>query len=52
MLRLFFIYFLCRTQVIYIKGVVVGGIGVGGAHGSEDVRIAKAGLKILEKIKL
>ena len=37
---------------IYMKGVVVGGIGVGGAHGSEDVRIAKAGLKILEKIKL
>ena len=29
---------------IYIDGVVVGGIGVGGAHGSEDVRIAKAGL--------
>ena len=29
---------------IYINGVVVGGIGVGGAHGSEDVRIAKAGL--------
>ena len=29
---------------IYINGKVVGGIGVGGAHGSEDVRIAKAGL--------
>ena len=39
---------LCSEQ----KGIVVGGIGVGGAHGSEDVRIAKAGLKILEKIKL
>ena len=37
---------------IYMKGIVVGGIGVGGAHGSEDVRIAKAGLKILENIKL
>lgn len=33
---------------IFIDGKVVGGIGVGGAHGSEDVRIAKAGLKILE----
>ena len=33
---------------VYIEGVVVGGIGVGGAHGSEDVRIAKAGLKALE----
>lgn len=30
---------------IYSEGVVIGGIGVGGAHGSEDVRIAKAGLK-------
>lgn len=29
------------------NGKVVGGIGVGGAHGSEDVRIAKAGLSIL-----
>ena len=33
---------------IYINGIVVGGIGVGGAHGSEDVHIAKAGLKALE----
>jgi glc operon protein GlcG len=33
---------------IYINGKVVGGIGVGGAHGSEDVRIARAGLKVLE----
>ncbi|WP_201538806.1 GlcG/HbpS family heme-binding protein [Psychrobacter frigidicola] len=33
---------------IYIDGIVVGGIGVGGAHGSEDVRIAKAGLKALD----
>lgn len=29
---------------IFIDGKIVGGIGVGGAHGSEDVRIAKAGL--------
>lgn len=29
---------------IFIDGIVVGGIGVGGAHGSEDVQIAKAGL--------
>ena len=35
---------------ILIDNVVVGGIGVGGAHGSEDVRIAKAGLKVLEKL--
>ena len=34
---------------IYIDGLVVGGIGVGGAHGSEDVHIAKAGLKALEQ---
>ena len=32
---------------IYMNGIVVGGIGVGGAHGSEDVRIAKAGLKAI-----
>ena len=32
---------------IYIDNLVVGGIGVGGAHGDEDVRIAKAGLKAL-----
>lgn len=32
---------------IFINGKVIGGIGVGGAHGSEDVRIAKAGLKAL-----
>lgn len=37
---------------IYLDGVVVGGIGVGGAHGSEDVRIAKAGLKSLGLHKL
>ncbi|WP_260390429.1 heme-binding protein [Riemerella anatipestifer] len=30
-----------RRSAIYIDGKVVGGIGVGGAHGSEDVRIAK-----------
>ena len=34
---------------IYNDGIVVGGIGVGGAHGSEDVHIAKAGLKALEQ---
>lgn len=34
---------------IVIDNVVVGGIGVGGAHGSQDVHIAKAGLKVLEK---
>lgn len=33
---------------IYIDDVVVGGIGVGGAHGSQDVQVAKAGLKVLE----
>lgn len=33
---------------IYINGIVVGGIGVGGAHGNEDVRIAKIGLNALE----
>ena len=35
---------------IVINNVVVGGIGVGGAHGSQDVQIAKAGLKVLEKL--
>ena len=34
---------------IFIDGTVVGGIGVGGAHGDEDVRIAKAGLNFLSK---
>lgn len=33
---------------IVINGKVVGGIGVGGAHDSEDVRIAKAGLEVLK----
>ena len=32
---------------IFIDGKIVGGIGVGGAHGNEDVRIAKAGLSVL-----
>ena len=32
---------------IVIDAEVVGGIGVGGAHGSEDVRIAMAGLQVL-----
>lgn len=36
---------------IVVKGIVVGGIGVGGAHGSEDVRIAKAGLAALDALK-
>lgn len=34
---------------IFINDKIVGGIGVGGAHGSEDVRIAKAGLKALNE---
>ena len=34
---------------IFMEGKVVGGMGVGGAHGSEDSRIAKAGLKVLSK---
>lgn len=34
---------------IVINGIVAGGIGVGGAHGNEDVKIAKAGLKALDK---
>lgn len=34
---------------IYIRDIVVGGIGVGGAHGSEDVKIAKAGLTALSE---
>lgn len=34
---------------IFIDGKVVGGIGVGGAHGNFDVQIAKAGLKALEE---
>ncbi len=35
---------------IKIGQVVVGAIGVGGAHGNEDVQIAKAGLKVLERL--
>ena len=34
---------------IFINEKVVGGIGVGGAHGSEDVRIAQAGIKALKE---
>ena len=34
---------------IIVNGKVVGGIGVGGAHGSEDVRLAKLGLETLKK---
>ncbi len=33
---------------IVIDGKVVGGIGVGGAHGNADTSIAKAGLNILK----
>lgn len=33
---------------IIIDNIVVGGIGVGGAHGNEDVEIAEAGLKVLK----
>lgn len=35
---------------IFIDNIVVGGIGVGGAHGSEDVRIAKAGINALNNL--
>lgn len=35
---------------IKIGAVVVGAIGVGGAHGNEDVQIAKAGLKVLDSL--
>ena len=34
---------------ICINGNFVVEIGVGGAHGSEDVRVAKAGLEIIEQ---
>lgn len=33
----------------WIKGQVVGGIGLGGAHGNKDIQIAKAGLMILNE---
>lgn len=36
---------------ILINGKVVGGIGVGGAHGSEDIQIAKAGLMVLNELQ-
>lgn len=36
---------------IVVKGVVVGGIGVGGAHGSQDIQVAEAGLKAIEGLK-
>lgn len=32
-----------------IDGFVVGGIGVGGAHGSEDVRLARLGAELLNQ---
>ncbi len=34
---------------IFINDKIVGGIGVGGAHNSEDSRIAKAGLDALKE---
>lgn len=34
---------------IFSNGMIIGGIGVGGAHGNEDVRIAKAGLMALNE---
>ena len=37
---------------IRIGSIVVGGIGVGGAHGHEDVKIAKAGLKALDSLNI
>ncbi|MBO4233093.1 GlcG/HbpS family heme-binding protein [Riemerella anatipestifer] len=33
---------------IWLDGEVVGGIGVGGAHGIEDVRLAKVGILAIE----
>lgn len=33
---------------IVIDGKVVGGIGVGGAHGNEDSRLAKVGMSVLK----
>ncbi|MBF7042303.1 heme-binding protein [Campylobacter volucris] len=33
---------------IEVDGIVIGGIGVGGAHLEEDVKIAKAGLSFLK----
>ena len=35
---------------IRIGSIVVGGIGVGGAHGNEDVKIARAGLQAMESV--
>jgi len=37
------------ARTIVINGTVAGGIGVGGADGDEDVRIARARLKALEE---
>jgi uncharacterized protein GlcG (DUF336 family) len=34
---------------IVLGNTVVGGIGVGGAHGSEDLRIAKMGLEVIKQ---
>lgn len=34
---------------IFIDGKIVGGIGVGGAHGNKDVDIAKAGIGALSE---
>jgi glc operon protein GlcG len=37
---------------IKIGSIVVGAIGVGGAHGKEDVQIAKAGLKVVDSLNI
>ncbi|AWX14000.1 glcG protein [Mergibacter septicus] len=41
--------FLDGGMPIILDGVVVGGIGVGGAHGSQDIQVAEAGLAFLKK---
>ena len=35
---------------ILINKIVVGGIGVGGAHGNADIKIAEAGLAVLKSL--
>ncbi|MDT0632565.1 heme-binding protein [Rubrivirga sp. S365] len=35
---------------IYVDGVVVGDVGVGGAHGAKDVRVAEAGLRAVDDL--
>lgn len=36
---------------IKINNIVVGGIGVGGAHGEEDVKIARTGLQFITTLE-